>query len=301
MATRSRARTRNKQVAFYEVRTEDGEVLKEPTPWAEHLAELARESTADREHLVNGVPHWGQIYTYEETDHLVLARLRDGVSSLNTTTGTIIDTDSDAGNPWVEISVVHFMSDTNRLGFVLGSNASPRPSSLASWINQHRIFAEDITIEPVIAKDTLAKLQGAAEASMLRVKFTSDQLSQVGSSKGLFGASRRLQSEVGHVSIEMILKIEGGSSKARGDDRTRLLGITRDVVGAEYSKAFAKLLNYDGNGYPRSEDVDFLKQRLAMKSKIAITDRDGKPVRISSAIDAIYRAAEKFKVELYDG
>lgn len=220
------ARTRNKLVAFFEVRTTDGDVPKEPTPWAEHLAELSRESTADRQHLIHGIPHWGQAYTYEETDHLVLARRRDGVSALDTVTGEIIDNDSDASHPWVEVSVIHFLPGTNRLGFVLGSNASPRVSSLASWINQHHIFEEAITIKPVIANNALAKINGAAEASLLRVTYDSDQLTGIEAADGLYEVSRQLKDDIGRVSVEIAVKVEGGSRRqGREADRERLAAL----------------------------------------------------------------------------
>lgn len=294
------SRTRNKLVAFFEIRDAAGEPIDEPTPWAEHLADLSKESAKEREHRINTVPHWGQVYTYEETDHLVLARLRDGVSSYNTDTGEIIDTESDARSPWVEISVVHFLPGTNRFGYVLGSNASPRVSSLAGWINSHRIFEEDITIEPVIAKDALARIRGAAEASLLRVKFASDQLTDIKKAGGLYAVSRSLKDEIGHVSVEMILRVEGGKTRSRQQDRMRLMDKAKGLLGRDVTKAVARIVDYDDQGIARTDDVDFLKHRLAKTMKVALTDREGNPVRISSAIKAIYRAAEKFRDELYD-
>jgi hypothetical protein len=292
-------RSRQKLVAFFEVRDEDGKLIEEPTPWADHLAELSREPADDRKHSISEVDHWGQVYTYHDTDHLVLARLRDGVSSYNTSTGEIIDSESDIGKPWVEVSVIHFLPGTNRLGFVLGSNASPRVSSLATWINMHRIFEQKITIEPVIAKDVLAKLRGAAEASMLHVVFESSQLEAIHSVSHLYDASRSIKDDIGHISVEMVLKVEGGI-RGRERDRVRLLDAAKGVAGHDFKKAVAKLINYDAQGKPHSEEVNFLKHRLARKMLVNVTDKEGNPVRISSAIEAIYRATERLRNDLYD-
>lgn len=293
-------RSRKKLVAFFEVRDAAGGVLKEPTPWAEHLAELAKEKLADRMHPIHNIAHWGRVYPYNGVDHLVLARKRDNMSSFNTDTEEFLDIESDSGRPWVEISVIHFLPGTNRLGFVLGSNASPHISTLASWINLHGIFAEPITIEPVIATDTLRKLRGAAEATFLKVKYTSDQISAMRASSGLYSASRALHGEVGDISVEMVLRIEGGIRGSKREHRSRMLNLIKSVIGGgDMTKAAAKLINYDAEGHVHGEEVDFIRHRLAKRMDVALTDRDGNPVKISSAIEAIHKAAKAFERDLY--
>ena len=266
-------RRRTKQVAFFEIRDVDGHPFEDLIPWEGHLAELSQEPADKTMHRLHDIPHWGQVYTYKNTDHLILARLRDGVSSLNMVTGEIIDTASDAGNPWVETSVIHFLPGTNKFGFVLGSNASPQVSSLQAWINNHGFVENGITIEPVIAKDVLAKLYGAAEASVLRVKFAGNQLTNIKNAGGLFTASRQLQESVGHASVEVILRVEGGAVKGREGDRVRLHDIAKSIVGSDFRKAAAKLVEYDDDGHPYSEDIDFVKHRITRKMKMAVTDK----------------------------
>jgi hypothetical protein len=89
-------------------------------------------------------------------------------------------------------------------------------------------------------------------------------------------------------------------SRGLEEERIRLLDIAKEVSANDFKSATAKLVNYDEKGRPRAEEVDFVKHRLARKEKVTITDKEGKSVKITSAIDAIYRAASRFGNELYD-
>lgn len=292
-------RGRKKTVAFFEIRDMDGNSLREPIPWAEHLAEISRESADDRKHRINEYDHWGQVYTYLETDHLILAKLRDGVSSYNPSTGDILDSESDSGKPWVEISVIHFLPNTNRLGFVLGSQASPRISSLQTWINLHGIVDKGISIAPVLAKDVLSRIRGAAEVSVLKVKYESDQLAAIDGDGKLGQVKRLLGEEIHHTTVELVLRVEGGTARARKDERLRLLDLAKEVSVDNFAEAVAKVVNYNERGKPVAEDVNYLAHRIARKERVLITDKEGKSVKVTSAIEAIYRAADRLKQDLY--
>lgn len=76
--------------------------------------------------------------------------------------------------------------------------------------------------------------------------------------------------------------------------------MARTVIGGgDVTKAAAKLISYDDEGHRHAEEVDFVQHRLTKKMSIAMTDEDGNPVRISSAIEAIRRAAKSLHDELY--
>lgn len=288
-------RRRNALVAFFEFRDPKGEPIDGLIDWPGLLREIKQESIEARRHVVNGAYHWGQVFTHRGTDHLVLARMRDGVSSFNTTTGEIFDTESDATTPWVEVSVVHFLPDTNRFGFVLGSNAAPHVSSLYNWMNAHRLFGEQITVAPVLDREVLAKIQGAAAASLVKVSFTPDQLE---SSQGLFGFAKGLRERYGDVEIDLQLKVTRNHGGRH--ERETILNEARSLATSDdFKKAVARLISIDEHGKQHSEDVDFLNHRLAKRMKIQLTDREGKSIRVASALEAIYRAADQLKRDLY--
>jgi hypothetical protein len=291
-------RRRGALVAFFEVRDEDGDALAEPVDWPGFLAYVSRQSMDNRCHSVNDAPHWGQVYTYNETDHLILARRRDEVSSLNITTGEIVDTESDASNPWVEVSVVHFLPNTNRFGFVLGSNAAPRVTSLQHWINQHNILDEQISVAPVLDRKVLQKIRGADAASMVRVTFDPDRLADI-HAHGLYEVAQGLKQNFGDVVIELQLSVT--RSHGGRDEQAMMLREARNLAGTgAFDKAVARLLWHDDGGKIYQDDVNFLNHRLARKMKIDLTDKEGKSIRIHSAIDAIYRASDYLKRDLYE-
>ncbi|MEV7229684.1 hypothetical protein AB0M79_22055 [Polymorphospora sp. NPDC051019] len=294
------ASTRKRMVVFFEIRDKDEAPFGEPIPWAEHLAEIALESADQRRHRINGIDHWGQIYPYQDTDHLILARLLDNVSSYDTNTGDIYDIESDSGKPWVEFSIIHFIPGTNKIGFVLGSQSSPRVSSLQAWMNLHCLVDGGVSIVPVLSDDALSKIKGAAEASVLRVQYESNQLNNL-QSVGMLGNLKRVLSEdMNNISVELVLKVEGGLKRGRERERLKLHKIAKDVSHDEFRSAVVKIVNYRDDGKAYGEDIDYLRHRIARKESITITDREGNPVKMTSAIDAIYRAVDRLKDDLYD-
>jgi hypothetical protein len=80
----------------------------------------------------------------------------------------------------------------------------------------------------------------------------------------------------------------------------RLHQALKDILGSDFRKAAAKIVGYDEEGRPVTEDIDFVKHRITRRMNVAVTDKEGNPVRISSAFYAIYRAAEALHDELYD-
>ena len=289
-------RRRHAKVAFFEVRDLDGEELA-PIDWPETLAFISRQPIVDRRHLLNGAEHWGQIYTYEGTDELLLARRRDEVSALNTQTGELVDTESDASSPWVEVSFIHFIKGTNRLAFVLGSNAAPRVSSLATWINLHRVFDEEVTIAPVFDKRVMEKITHAAAATLVRVTWEPDRLSQITGSSSLLDAARGVKETLGNVEVSLEVKVQRGQH--RSDERLEVLREVRSIAAqTDFKKAFASLVQVDADGQEHKNDVDFINHRLTQSATIQLTDKEGNSVRVRSVFDAIYRAVERHRRDL---
>ncbi|WP_116505447.1 hypothetical protein [Micromonospora sp. B006] len=291
---------RKKLVSFFEVRDEYGDPLTEVVDWQDVLAEVASAPLSRREKTIKQVIHWAQVYTYDDAYHLVFARARDeAVSSLDRVTGEILDTEADTNKPWVEVSVASFLPGTNRFGFVLGTGASPRSSTLAAWLNHFGAFEEQISVGPVLSKDVVGKINGAAEASLVRAKFDSDSAATSDGSS-LFGARQVLQEGFGDVEVELVIKVKGRINARREDERRRVASAAKHLIGKDFKHAVAQIVNYDDEGNAHREDVNFLNNRITKRKYIDVTDEEGRSVRIKSAVQAINQAADALKSELYD-
>ncbi|MEU5989234.1 hypothetical protein ABZ806_09660 [Spirillospora sp. NPDC047418] len=295
----ARATTRKKRVSFYEVRDREGIPFSSPFDWDQILARLARESADVRLHRVFGADHWGKAYPFQDMDHFILARSREeGVPSYNTQTDEIIDNETDSQQPWVEISVASFVPGTNKFGFVLGSQASPRPTSMALWLNEHKFVDEELTIGPVVNQNILNRIDGAAQASLLRMKLNRDQIEAARQSGGLFSAAQIIGEEFGDVEVELQVKVSGRVTKSHDDERIQILDSVRGVVGSDVKDAVAELINFDENGKYERDEINLLEDRLAKNMMVRVTDAQGNPVRIQSAVTAIFRAIDHFGQEL---
>ncbi|MDI5937190.1 MULTISPECIES: hypothetical protein [unclassified Micromonospora] len=291
---------RKKLVSFFEVRDEHGDPLTETVDWQDVLAEVAAAPLERREQKIKDIIHWAQVYPYDDAYHLVFARAREeAVSSLDRQTGEILDTEADTNKPWVEVSVISFLPETNRFGFVLGTGASPRASTLATWFNRFGSFQEAITIGPVLSRDVVSKINGAAEASLVRAKFDSHNATATEGSS-LFGAKHLLQAGFGDVEVELVIKVKGRISERREEERHRLASAAQDLIGKDFKRAVAQIVTYDDDGNPHREDVDFLHNRITKRKYIDVTDEEGRSVRIKSAVQAINQAADALKADLYD-
>ncbi|MFI6254558.1 hypothetical protein ACIBCL_00405 [Micromonospora zamorensis] len=291
-------KSRNALVAFFEVQDEEGKALEAPINWPGMMSLVARQTMDERRHRINGIAHWGQVYAYKETDHLILARHRDEVSSLDSATGEIVDTESDVTRPWVEVSIVHFLPETNRFGFVLGSNAAPRVSSLAHWINEHDILDDRITIAPVLDRDIMRKIRRAEGANLVKVTFEGDRVSELHQSDGLYEVAQGIKAKYGDVVIELQLRTTREHGGPR--EKSNILNEAQHLAGTGvFDKAVAGLTWRDDEGQLQKEQVDFVKHRLAKSMKIRVVNAGGKSIKVTSAIEAIYRAADQLKPDLY--
>lgn len=294
-------RTKKKTVQFFEVVAQDGTRLAQPYPWPEILADLAKQPAADCKHVVAGVDHWGRVYTYEEEDHFILVRLvEEGVSSFDISTESFIDIESNAANPYVELSIAKFLPNSNIFGFVLGSNGSSRVGSMERWINAHKMFQGEVAIVPLVSKRALDKIRAAEEAKLLTVRLDQDHVSSIGTQSGLYSVLKDIEESHGSVDIELTIRAKGRVDEERREERMGIVRTAKSMIRAPFSRAVVELVNYDSKGKPHIEKVDFLNHLLATKMNVSVTDKEGNPVRIPSAISAINKAAEKLRVDLAD-
>lgn len=292
-------RLRKKTVAFYEVFNKDGSQLPVELPWEDVLGQLASETVRDRQHMVGNVAHWGKTYPFMDQYHFVLARSREeGVPSFNVVTDEIIDHENDVKQPWVEVSVASFIPGSNRFGYVLGSQAAPRPSSMAAWINSHNIFDIPISIGPVISQNVLARLNGAAQAKLLRLKLSRDQIWAAQQSNGLYSAAQALSEDFGDVDVELIVHVSGRVDRRHDDERVNILHAARGLLASDFKSAVADLLNFDDQGRHEIDSVNLLHDRLTKKMDVSVMDDEGNPIRLQSAVTAILRATDALRDEL---
>lgn len=290
--------TKKKTVAFFEVFDSESRVLPEPLAWDDFLASLHEESVEKRQHKLWNTLHWASAYPHDERDHFIIARSRDEApSTLNIETGEFIDHENDIQRPWVEIAVASFIPLTNRFGYVLGSQASPRVSAMEEWINEHRFFDAPISIGPAINQNVLARLNGAAQVKLLDVKLARGRVDANTRSHGIVSAARTLSEDYGDIDIQIIINVSGRVDKKHNREREGFLDAARGLVGGDFKKAVAELVHFDDQGQPETEMINLLHDRLATKMKVSVLDEEGNPIRIRSAITAIYRAIDKFKAE----
>jgi hypothetical protein len=288
--------TKKKTVAFFEITDENGSPLGNILPWQEILTTLEQQNAAQCCHAIFGVDHYVRIYAWEGRNHLVLARARDdSPSTLDLRTSAIVDEVTQAGRPWVEVSVVSFIPGTNRLGFVLGGQASPHASSLERWINAHDLMDEDITISPVVNRQILDILDKEnVEARLVTVRLDPGQFISQDDAGGLVSYGSAMGREIGgDYQIEMTVKIQGRADHVEPGRLRRLGALGRQLLGRDVAKAVVQVVDLNGDGV-KTEMLDLLHYKLARKEKISVTDEEGNPVRIPSALTAIMRAADHY-------
>src|SRR5262249_40086021 len=132
---------------------------------------------------------------------------------------------------------------------------------------------------------------------LLDVKLARGQVTSSSQGHGIFTAARTLSEGYGDVDIEIIVRVAGQVDRQHDTERIGILEAAKGVMGHDFKKAVAELLHFDEHGKPETETINLLHDRLATKMNVSVTDDEGNPIRIQSAITAIYRAIDKFKNE----
>lgn len=294
-------RTSKRKVQFFEVCDEDGERIGQVLPWDEVLGAVGRQTVSERRHVLQGIPHWGQAYVHDDRENLVVARLRaEGVSTFDIEQDQIIDQASQAAVPYVELSIVSILPSTNKFGLVRGSNASSHAVTIGDWINAHELFGRSITIVPLISRRTMQKIANAREVKLLDVSYNQElsAATAVADSGGLSSAVNALVGDHGPAEIEIVIRQKGRTTDQDTQLRRTLANTMRAVASRPFSKAVADIVTTDFDGRPMLDRINFLNDILARRMTVSVTDEEGNPVRIPSAIAAISRAADVLREDL---
>jgi hypothetical protein len=296
-----------KTIAFYRLVKYDptGNQPMEQANWYEVLTQLDTLPLAGRTTQVGNRILIGEVYYTAERAHLKLAKVRDiaaWLGVLKTGAQQLEDFETEEGNKLYEISVISFLGFGNVIGLVQGSTASPTPSAVAEWLEELKVFGDvHIVTEAVLSDAAREHLQRSPEVSRIETKVSTTK-AQALEARGsrLSRVLTRINEEFGPVTVTLILQ----TSRARENHEGRQ--ILRDEAGHlaaaagdnEVSKATARLIHFEADETSRTESVDFLKQRITAKRKIAATDDEGKPIRILSAVNAIMAVATEHDREL---
>ncbi len=299
--------TDEKTIAFYRIVKYDsaGNKPMEQADWNKILTDLSSLNLAGRTTKVGDRMLIGEVQFYNENAHLKLAKVRDvaaWLGLLKTGATTLEDFETEEGNKLYEISVVSFLAFGNVIGLVQGSTASPTPSAVVEWLEALKLFGEThLVAEAVLTNSAREHLQHAPEVSRIETKVSTTKAQALTNRGSRLGTVlSRVNEEFGPVTVTLIIQ----TSRAKENHEGRQ--IMRDEAGhlaaaatdSEVSKAKAQLIHIEADETSRTEKVDFLKQRITAKRKIAATDDKGKPIRIVSAVEAIMAVAAQHDKEL---
>lgn len=297
-----------KTIAFYRITRFNpaGNEPMEQADWYKVLTAISSLPLAGRTTKVGSRVLIGEIYFHDERAHLKLAKVRDvaaWLGLLKDGATELEDFETEEGNKLYEISVVSFLDFGNVIGLVQGSTSSPTPSAVVEWLEGLQLFGKDVhlAIEAVLTNTAREQLQKAPEVARLETKVSTTKaqaLTDRGSRLGR--VLTQVNEEFGPVTVTLIIQ----TSRAKENHEGRQ--IMRDEAGylaaaaaeSDVSKAKAQLIHIEADESSHAEQVDFLKQRITAKRKIAATDDEGKPIRILSAVEAIMSVAGSHDKEL---
>jgi hypothetical protein len=184
---------------------------------------------------------------------------------------------------------------------IQGSNSSPTPTALAEWINGIELLTDEIEVDPLMSAENSRKLSQSSETSRIETRIhtsKADALEAHGSK--LSGLLKSIRQEYGPMTVTVIL--QASKAKAQSEGRKTLRNEAKVLLEAADSKdvqsAKAKLVYLDADEEATTEEVNFVKQKITAKRKIATMAEDGSPIRNRSAIDAILAVANEHDDEL---
>lgn len=291
-----------RQVSFYEIvkKGKDGQpnLRMAQQAWPQILATLSTAGKGDRVHpgLVDTLR--AKVITWDEQDHLLLARQRtsdEWLQRYNSKKDDIEDLEETPDSPFVASSVICFLPYGNIIGVIEATRSSPRAHQIEEWINGKSWVKTPIVVEPVMASDAIVKLGKAAEVSRLELTARGPKLARLARKPGKLGSMLREAREIGDgdINVKMIITVNRGEK--RSATRSGLLHEIQEISDelGTGGAAKASLIYLDGSDVAKAEEVNFLKQRVTAKKLVSALDEKGNPIRQTSAARAILEAADE--------
>lgn len=248
----------------------------------------------------------GEVMPVDGRRHLKLMLVRDESSWLSIydeNADSIGDLDLGDGGQLVETSVIGFLPYGNVIGLIQGSTSAPGVGALEEWLNGLEVFGPEFRLDsqPMVSHEAQALITQSQEASRIEVKMhtnKADALEARGS--GLSDVLRSVNADYGPMTVTVILQASRARDQSEGraalrDEARRLLEASD---AKEISNAKAKLIYIDADESTRTEEVNFVKQKITAKRMIPTTGEDGSPIRNQSAVRAILDVADQNEAEL---
>jgi hypothetical protein len=298
-------RLRERTIAFYEIVVErDGAQIRVGQfPWSTTLAAVATAKIQDRTFEAENT-FVGNIVTYQEEDHLLLHRVKDGTEWLSVVdwgTGELRELELAAGEGFLDTSVVCFLSFGNIIAIMQGSQSAPTHRSLQTWLNGLQFFpGTRLVVRPLVSRAQVEKLRTAEGATRAEIRIGRSQAEALRDRQGRLARMLRIASdEYGDINVTMIISVPRG--KGRREDRERLLDDLRDldeVVPGIAERARATLVYADPAGPEYSQLVELVEHHITAKRRVSAVNDRGESIRISSAVSVMLDVAAEHEPEL---
>lgn len=297
-----------KTIAFYRIvkyNSASNEPMEQAN-WYEVLTAINSLDINGRTTKVGSRVLIGEVYFHNERAHLKLAKVRDvaaWLGLLKDGATELEDFETEEGNKLYEISVVSFLDFGNVIGLVQGSTSSPTPSAVVEWIEGLEVFGKNIHLvaEAVLTNTAREHLQRAPEVARLETKVSTTKAQSLTARGSRLGrVLAQVNEEFGPVTVTLIIQTSRAKENHEGRQimRDEAQHLAEAAADSDVSKAKAQLVHIEADEKSHTEQVDFLKQRITAKRKIAATDDEGKPIRIVSAVETIMAVAADHDKEL---
>ncbi|MER5424085.1 DUF6731 family protein [Streptosporangium roseum] len=244
----------------------------------------------------------GQVLTYEETDHLLLGKVKDAdewVEQINFEDGSIEQFDSAENRGLLESSVVCFLSYGNVLGMIRGSTSAPGCSALEEWINGIGLLSADVKVRAIVNQSAMEKIKKADGARVMELRVGTSKAAALEESGSRLGRTiHSLRREYGDATITVIVEVSKDQSyrKARHELLDDVMQVAAHSEVTE--RATAKLTYWDENDDEQAEHVNLMQERITAKRRIPSRDTTGQLIRNSSAVAVIMKVAAEHEREL---
>jgi hypothetical protein len=194
-----------------------------------------------------------------------------------------------------------FLPFGNIVGIMQGSTAAPTHRSLESWINGLHLFPEtDIVVRPLVSRAEVDRLRTAQGASKIEIRIGSSKIAALRERRGRLASFLRVASQqYGDINVTLIISVPPGH--ARAEDRRALLDDLRDieeVVPGAAERARATLVYAEAAGPEYRRLVELVEHHITAKRRVAAVDKEGRSIRILSAVTAIMGVAAEHEEEL---
>lgn len=248
----------------------------------------------------------GEVMKVDGQRHLKLMLVRDEgawLSVYDPSAESIDDLNLGDTGQLLETSIIAFLPFGNVIGIIQGSATAPTPTAFEEWLNGLHILGAGVTLETqaMVSREVQKLISQSSEISEIEVKMHTNRAAAL-EARGskLSGIFRQVNEEYGPMMVTVILRPGRAKDQAAGRQAVREEGkiIAAASDAGEVSKAKARLVYIEADETTHSEEVDFAKQKITAKRKIATTGEDGAPIRNESAVRAILQVADQHDEEL---